>query len=77
MEIKIEQSGEVRMKQEDKLLNLQELAEYLNVTKRTVYRLLDGSDLPSFRVGSHLRFKREEIDEWLDQHRENRGQKSA
>ncbi len=65
------------MDREDKLLNLQELAEYLNVTKRTVYRLLDGSDLPSFRVGSHLRFKREEIDDWLDQHRENRGQKSA
>jgi len=65
------------MDREDKLLNLQELAEYLNVTKRTVYRLLDGCDLPSFRVGSHLRFKREEIDEWLDQHRENKGQKSA
>ena len=65
------------MKDEDRLLNISELSEYLNVTKRTVYRLLEGGDLPSFRVGSHLRFKREEIDQWLDHHREGKGEKSA
>ena len=50
---------------DDKLLTLKDLAEYLNVSRRTIYRLLNGEKLPAYRVGKHRRFKREDIDEWL------------
>lgn len=48
------------------LLTLDELAEYLNLSRRTIYRLLKNTNIPAYRIGSHLRFKREEIDLWLE-----------
>ena len=51
---------------DEKLLTLDDLADYLNVSRRTTYRLLKGGDLPAYRIGSHLRFRREDIDGWLE-----------
>jgi len=53
----------------EKLLTLNELADYLHLSRRTVYRLLDGTDLPAYRVGSHLRFRRQDVDSWLETRR--------
>lgn len=53
----------------DKLLTINELTDYLNVSRRTVYRLLDDTEFPAYRVGGHLRFRREEVDEWLQKQR--------
>jgi len=50
----------------DKLLTLNDLSEYLNISRRTVYRLLEGTQLPAYRIGGHLRFKRNDVDEWLE-----------
>ena len=49
----------------DQLLTLEQVAEYLNVDKFTVYRLLADKDLPAFKVGNQWRFKRRLIDNWL------------
>ena len=49
----------------EKLLTLKDLADYLNISRRTVYRLLNGESLPAYRIGKNMRFKREDIDEWL------------
>lgn len=54
---------------EEKLLTLDDLADYLNISRRTTYRLLKGSDLPAYRIGGHLRFRREDIDLWIDKQR--------
>ncbi len=54
---------------DEKLLTLDDLADYLNVSRRTTYRLLKGSDLPAYRIGGHLRFRREDIDLWIDKQR--------
>ena len=51
---------------DDKLLTLNDLADYLSVSRRTVYRLMKGESMPAYRLGSHLRFRRGEIDEWLE-----------
>ena len=48
-----------------RLLTLEQVAEYLNVNKRTVYRLLTQRMLPTFKVGNQWRFKREVVDAWL------------
>ncbi|HNT36671.1 MAG TPA: helix-turn-helix domain-containing protein [bacterium] len=50
---------------DEKLMTLDNLAEYLNLSRRTVYRLLQEKDLPAYRIGSHLRFRRGDIDDWL------------
>jgi len=49
----------------EQLLTLEQVAEYLNVDKFTVYRLLADKDLPAFKVGNQWRFKRRMIENWL------------
>jgi excisionase family DNA binding protein len=60
----------------EKLLTLEEVAEYLNVDKFTVYRLLAVKELPAFKVGNQWRFKRKMIENWLAQH-SNVGKKKS
>ena len=50
----------------EQLLTLEQVAEYLNVDKFTVYRLLADKELPAFKVGNQWRFKQELIDAWLE-----------
>lgn len=52
----------------EKLLTLEQVADYLNVDKFTVYRLLAEKELPAFKVGNQWRFKRKMIENWLAQH---------
>jgi excisionase family DNA binding protein len=47
------------------LMTVDEVADYLRVTDKTVYRLLDKGSIPAAKVGHKWRFKRESIDHWL------------
>ena len=47
------------------LLTVEEVAEYLNVDKFTVYRLLGQKRLPGFKIGGQWRFKKEVLEAWL------------
>ena len=49
----------------EQLLTLEQVAEYLNVDKFTVDRLLADKELPAFKVGNQWRFKRKMIENWL------------
>jgi excisionase family DNA binding protein len=49
----------------EQLLTLEQVADYLNVDKFTVYRLIAGKDLPAFKVGNQWRFKKQLIENWL------------
>lgn len=49
----------------EQLLTLEQVAEYLNVDKFTVYRLLSEKQLPGFKVGNQWRFKKKLIENWL------------
>lgn len=46
------------------LLDVNDLARYLKVSRTTIYRLLDQG-LPHLRVGYHLRFDQPEVLRWL------------
>ena len=50
---------------EDEILTLKELATYLKVAERTLYRLAQDRKLPAFKVGGAWRFKRADIDTWI------------
>lgn len=48
------------------LLSPKQLAEYLQLSQRTVYRLLERGDIPAVKVGGQWRFRKTAVDEWLD-----------
>ncbi len=50
------------------MMTLQEVAEYLRVTRSTIHRLLKRNQIPAFRIGRHWRFNLEEIDNWCASH---------
>lgn len=49
------------------LMTLEEVADYLRVTKKTIYRLLRQHKIPASKVGHQWRFEKARIDEWLHQ----------
>ena len=49
------------------LMTVQELADYLRVNTKTIYRLLERDKLPSTRIGHQWRFDKVSIDKWLNQ----------
>ena len=51
---------------QEKLLTLEQVADYLMVDKFTVYRLVTKKKLPAFKVGNQWRFKLKIIDAWLE-----------
>jgi excisionase family DNA binding protein len=50
---------------EGEILTLKEVAEYLKVTDRTIYRLAGTKRIPAFKVGGTWRFSRADIDAWI------------
>lgn len=50
---------------DSEVLTIKEVAEYLKVNERTIYRLAANNELPGFRVGNAWRFKRSDIDTWV------------
>ena len=46
-------------------MTVQDVAEYLNVDPKTVYRMVNRGDLPGFKVGGSWRFKKEDLDNWI------------
>jgi excisionase family DNA binding protein len=47
------------------ILTVKEVADYLKVNERTIYRLATSGELPAFRVGASWRFRLNEIDKWI------------
>jgi excisionase family DNA binding protein len=47
------------------LMTVEEVADYLRVTKKTIYRLLTQNKIPATKVGHQWRFDKAAIDEWL------------
>jgi len=47
------------------LMTLEEVGDYLRVTKKTIYRLLKRGGIPASKVGRQWRFDKASIDEWL------------
>lgn len=46
------------------LMTLEEVAKYLRVTTKTIYRLLDKQAIPAKKVGRRWRFDKDSIDIW-------------
>ncbi len=51
---------------ETEVMTVREVAEYLKVKARTIYRLVANREIPSFKVGGSWRFRKSEIDQWTE-----------
>lgn len=50
----------------DEILTLPEVAQLLKVADKTVYTMAQRGALPAFKVGGQWRFKRDDIDAWIE-----------
>ena len=62
---------------EDTFLTTEEVLAYLQVNLRTVYRLIKAGKIPAVRVGRQWRFRKRDIDAWLDSQRPRGAGKGA
>jgi len=58
---------------DETFLTTEEVLEYLQVNLRTVYRLIKAGKIPAVRVGRQWRFRKRDIDAWLDSQRMRAG----
>lgn len=56
----------------DEVLTIREVAEYLKVNEKTVYGLAQQSRIPAFKVGGQWRFRRSDIESWIDDQKQGR-----
>jgi excisionase family DNA binding protein len=54
----------------EQIMTLQEVAEYLKLTQKTAYRLAAEKKLPGFKVGGSWRFKREDLEAWIEEQKD-------
>jgi excisionase family DNA binding protein len=48
-------------------LTLKEVAAYLKLAEKTAYKLAAAGKLPGFKVGGSWRFKREDVQKWIEE----------
>ena len=47
-------------------LTTEEVLSCLKVNPRTIYRLIKSGELPAIRIGRQWRFRRADLDAWID-----------
>ncbi len=50
----------------DRWLSVEEICQHLGVSSDTVYRWIDRSAMPAHRMGRKWKFKREQVDSWVE-----------
>jgi excisionase family DNA binding protein len=61
---------------DESFLTTEEVLEYLQVNLRTVYRLIKAGKIPAVRVGRQWRFRKRDIDAWLETQRPRGGSRA-
>lgn len=58
----------------DKLITIEELAKYIRVSSRTIYRMLDEGELPfAIKLKGSWRFREGDVQAWLESQKVGRG----
>jgi len=52
-------------KMTERWLSVEEIADYLGVSKDTIYAWRDKKGLPAHRIGRFWKFKANEVDDWV------------
>lgn len=51
------------------IMSLEDLAEYISLSKGTIYRMTMNNEIPFSKPSKKLLFRKVEIDEWIKTHR--------
>lgn len=51
---------------ESEVLTLAEVAAYLKVNEKTIYRMVQAGKIPAFKVAGSWRFKSDELHSWIE-----------
>jgi excisionase family DNA binding protein len=56
------------MADRDKIMTLEEVADYLRLTPQTIYTWAQEKKIPAVKLGKEWRFKKSLIDKWFNEH---------
>jgi len=54
---------------DNQFLTIQEVSEYLHIKPATLYSKVGGGEIPHYKVGRLVRFKKDDIDKWMEDQR--------
>ena len=55
----------------NEILTIKQVADYLKVNERTIYKLASKEKIPAFKVGGSWRFQHKAIERWIEQQSTN------
>lgn len=47
------------------IFTIEDLSDYLKISKETLYKMVQRDEVPAFKIGNQWRFQKERIDQWL------------
>jgi excisionase family DNA binding protein len=51
---------------------IDDMALYLSVKRSTLYAKVESGEIPFYKIGRLVRFKREDVEKWMESHRRER-----
>jgi excisionase family DNA binding protein len=51
---------------EKEFLTIKEVSEYLGLKESTLYHHVENGDIPYYRIGRLIRFRKQEVDKWME-----------
>ena len=57
------------MEQQQQYLTVQEVSQYLHIKPGTLYAKAETDEIPHYKIGRLVRFKKADIDAWMEKHR--------
>jgi len=59
----------------ERLMTLEEISHYLQISIHTLYKMAQQDRIPAFKVTNKWRFRRSEIDSWIEKNRKKDNKK--
>ena len=53
-------------------LNIKEVSQYLGIKISTLYFYVENGNIPHYRIGRLIRFKKREVDQWMEGNKKER-----
>jgi excisionase family DNA binding protein len=53
------------------IMTITQVAEYLQISEITTYKLVNEGQIPSFKIGRHWRVKKEDLSEFIEKLKRN------
>jgi len=61
---------------DNEMMNIEEVAKYLKMSERAIYDWVKSNKIPAFKLGNTWRFKKSEIEGWMESNRTGPSPKS-